>query len=91
MFIVINNWKRRLLNLLTILALILAFIFSVPFLVGKMYQQIPVFNDWFADEHPTGNPLRVENNDASSPKFDQAVDQVVIKMQNFYRDENSGD
>lgn len=87
MFLVINNWKKRALNLITILALILAFLFSVPFLAGKIYQQIPVIGDWFAEEHPTGNPLRVQNNDASGQKFDQVLDQVVIKMQDFYRDD----
>lgn len=86
MFIVINNWKRRVLNLITIIALILAFAFTVPLLAGKVYQQIPVIGDWFADEHPTGNPLRVENNDASGQKFDQVLDQMVIKMQDFYQD-----
>ena len=88
MFIVIHNWKRKVLNIITISALLIAFAFSVPILAGKLSQQVPVLSDWFADEHPSGNPLRVENNDASGEKFDQVIDQMVIKMQNFYKDDS---
>lgn len=87
MFIVINDWKRKVLNILTIIALLLAFAFALPLLAARLYQQIPVFTDWFAEEHPSGNPLRVENNDASGQKFDQVLDQMVVKMQDFYKDQ----
>ncbi|HNX28333.1 MAG TPA: hypothetical protein PKN87_02840 [Syntrophomonadaceae bacterium] len=87
MFIVIHNWKRRVLNVITIIALLIAFAFAAPLLAGKLSQQIPVFSDWFAEEHPSGNPMRVENNDASGQKFDLVIDQMVIKMQDFYKDD----
>lgn len=87
MFIVIHDWKRKVLNIITITALLLAFAFTVPMLAGKFSQQVPVWSDWFVEEHPSGNPLRVENKDASGHKFDQVIDQMVIKMQDFYKDD----
>ena len=91
MFIVIKNWKKKVLNIITIAALLIAFAFSAPIMAGKILQQVPAFSNWFNEEHPSGNPLRVEGNDASGQKFDQIIDQMVIKMQDFYREDNAED
>ena len=88
MLIVIRNWKKKVLNIITITALLIAFAFSAPILAGKLSQQIPALSNWFNEEHPSGNPLRVESNDASGQRFDQIIDQMVIKMQDFYKEDN---
>lgn len=85
MIIVIENWKKKLFNLVVALTLIIAFAAAYPTLTGFLHDKIPVFSGWFQDEHPTGNPMRVEK--TSGSRFDQVVDQFVIKLQDFYYDE----
>jgi len=49
---------------------------------------VPVFSGWMQDEHPTGNPMRVEQpQDVPGTEFSDRVDQFVIKLQNFYLQE----
>lgn len=81
MIILVNKWKRKLLKILAVSILLLAFIFTIPIFTGALYRQIPVLNSWFEKETPTGNPLRVENEDT---KFQEIVNQLVIKLQNYY-------
>lgn len=88
MIVVINNWKRKLLKLLAVCTLILAFALAVPVLTGLLYQQVPAMSSWLKEEHPSGNPLRVEKTNDGS-KFEKVVDQLVIKMQNFYYEEKN--
>jgi len=84
--IIVNNWKKKVLKILTLLVLLLAFAVAVPALTGALYKQIPVLNNWFqGEEHPTGNPLRVEQEQNTS-QFERVVDQLVIKLQDFYYD-----
>lgn len=94
MIIVISNWKKKLWKTLVVITLIAVFALAVPVLTGKVCQQIPALSGWFQEEHPSGNPMRVEgekdrgakqNNGAS--KFEQAVDQFVLKIQDFYYEE----
>lgn len=68
------------------LLLILAFAAALPVVTGQLYQRIPAVGGWFDDEHPTGNPLRVENEEQSS-RYEQVMDQFVIKLQDFYYEE----
>lgn len=86
MIIIINNWKKKLMNLLTALVLIIAFLIAVPFVVGTLYDKIPVMSTWFQDEHPTGNPMRVDSNKKNT-KFDNMLDSMVIHLQEFYYEE----
>jgi len=86
LIIVISKWKQKLLRLLMAVVLILAFAAALPVVTGKMYQLIPAVGGWFDDEHPSGNPLRVENEEQSS-KYEQVMDQFVIKLQEFYYEE----
>lgn len=86
MFIVVYNWKRKLLRLLTIILLVAAFAAAFPSLSGVFLKQVPVFNSWFKDEQPSGNPMRVENENNSS-KFEQVLDRFVFKLQDFYAKE----
>lgn len=88
MIVIIDNWKKKLLKILCVLVLFLAFALAVPVLTGLFYQQVPAMSSWLKEEHPSGNPLRVEKvNDGS--KFEQVVDQFVIKLQNFYYEEKN--
>lgn len=86
MIIVVGEWKKKILRIITILILILAFAVAVPVLAGSLYDRVPALSGWFQDEHPTGNPMRVEQ-DNSGTKFEQVVDQFVFKLQDFYYDE----
>lgn len=83
MIIIINNWKKKLLNLLTALVLIIAFVIAVPYMAGTLYEKIPALTTWFEEEHPTGNPLRVESKE-NKTKFDEMVESMVIHLQEFY-------
>ncbi len=86
MLIVIRNWKKKLFNFVTVILLIVAFAAAFPSLTGLFAKHLPVFNSWFQDEQPTGNPMRVEQEENSS-KFDQMLDRFVIKVQDFYYEE----
>lgn len=74
------------LQLLAVILVILAFAAAIPMMTGQLYQRIPAVGGWFEDEHPSGNPMRVENEESSS-KYDQVMDQFVIKLQDFYLEE----
>jgi len=83
--IIVNNWKRKLVRLAVAVVIISAFIFTIPVLTGLLHKQVPVGN-WFQEEHPSGNPMRVEQSNQDN-KFDQVLDQFVIKVQDFYYEE----
>jgi hypothetical protein len=83
MIILVSRWKKKLLKVLTVIVLLLAFAFSIPFFTGAVYRQIPVISSWFEKENPTGNPLRVDN-EQDGTKFEEMVNQLVIKLQDFY-------
>lgn len=86
MFIIIRDWKRKILRLLTILFLVAALAAAFPTLSSIFLEHIPVFNGWFEDDPPSGNPMRVEEEQNTS-KFNQLVDRFVFKMQDFYTQE----
>lgn len=86
MIIVVSQWKKKVLRLITAALLILAFAAAIPVFTGQLYQRIPVVGGWFQDEQPTGNPMRVEN-EKQSGKYDEMMDQFVIKLQDFYYEE----
>lgn len=86
MVIIVSRWKQKLKKLVAVLVLILLFSAMVPLVSGILYEKVPVFSGWFDDEHPSGNPMRVENNQEGT-NFDQVMDQLVIKLQNFYYEE----
>lgn len=88
MIIIIEKWKKKLIGLVTALVLVIAFALAIPVLSGILYEKVPVFSGWFQEEHPSGNPLRVENTQ-NGTRFDKAVDQFVIKLQDFYYDEQN--
>ncbi|HWP95877.1 MAG TPA: hypothetical protein VN426_03435 [Syntrophomonadaceae bacterium] len=86
MFIVISNWKKKFLRLLTVILLVVAFAAAFPALTGLFLKEVPVFTSWFQDEQPSGNPMRVEK-DQETSQFNQALDRFVIKVQDFYHKE----
>lgn len=83
MIIIINNWKKKIFNFLTAIVLIIAFVVAIPFVAGTLYEKVPALSTWFQDEHPTGNPLRVESKE-NKTKFDEMVETMVIHLQEFY-------
>lgn len=86
MIVVINNWKKKMLSFLILLVFILAFALAVPTMTGILHKQVPALGNWFKEEHPSGNPMRVENNKEST-KFEKVMDHFVFKLQNFYYEE----
>lgn len=82
MIIIINNWKKKFFNFFIALTLIIAFAVAIPFVAGTFYDKIPVLSTWFQDEHPSGNPMRVETKQNS--KFEEMIDYVVFQIQEFY-------
>ena len=93
MIIVVGEWKKKIARILTVLVIIGVFTVSVPVLTGKLHKYVPTMGGWFKDEHPSGNPMRVEQKveekggkTAEKKKFDQVLDQLVFKLQDFYQD-----
>lgn len=60
MIIVVGEWKKKAAKILAVLVIIGVFTASVPFLTGKLHKHVPTVGAWFKDEHPSGNPMRVE-------------------------------
>jgi len=86
MIIVVGKWKKKVIRLATIVVIVALFAAAIPLVSGIFYEKVPVFSGWMQDEHPSGNPMRVEKNTQAND-FNQKVDQFVIKMQNFYHEE----
>lgn len=86
MIIIVSQWKQKVLRLAAAILIILAFAAAIPVVTGQLYQRIPAVGGWFDEEHPSGNPMRVENEKESS-QYDQVMDQFVIKLQDFYYEE----
>lgn len=85
MIIIVNNWKKKLVRLGVAVVIITFFVVTVPLLTGLLHNKVPV-GGWFQEEHPSGNPMRVEQLNQEN-KFDQVLDQFVIKVQDFYYEE----
>lgn len=86
MIIVVGKWKQKLIRLAVLIVVVAVFAAAIPRVAGVFYEKVPVFSGWLQDEHPTGNPMRVEQT-APDSDFNQKMDQFVIKMQNFYLEE----
>lgn len=86
MIVVISSWKKRLVQFLAVILIVLVFALAVPAVAGIFHEQIPVLGNWFKEEQPSGNPMRVENKE-DAKNFDEVMDQFVIKLQNFYYEE----
>jgi hypothetical protein len=84
--IVVGNWKKKLVRVAILVLVVALFAAAVPTVSGLLYERVPVFSGWMQDEKPTGNPMRVETN-PSDGGFNDKVDQFVVKLQNFYLEE----
>ncbi len=87
MVIVVGKWKEKLIKGAAIIVVVVLFTAMVPKIAGIFNDKIPVFSGWMQDEHPSGNPMRVEQQDTPSSEFNNSIDQFVIQMQNFYHEE----
>lgn len=85
MLIIIKDWKRKMVRLVKVIVVILAFAVLIPQLVAYMGNHQPVFFKWTKEETPTGNPMRVEN--SPHTKFTEVVDHFVVKLQDLYYQE----
>jgi len=83
--IIVNDCKKKLVRLAVAVVIITAFAVAIPLVTGLLHKQVPV-SRWFQEEHPSGNPMRVEQRNQDS-KFDHMMDQFVIKVQDFYYEE----
>lgn len=86
MIIVVGKWKQKLIKMAVAVALVIVLAAMIPVVSGAFYQKVPVFSGWFQDEHPSGNPMRVQT-ETQGNKFEQQVDRFVLKVQNFYYEE----
>lgn len=88
MVIVVGKWKEKLIRVAALIVVVVLFAAALPTVAGAFYEKVPVFSGWMQDEHPTGNPMRVEQpQDVPGTEFSDRVDQFVIKLQNFYLQE----
>ncbi|HRY13909.1 MAG TPA: hypothetical protein P5309_10080 [Syntrophomonadaceae bacterium] len=88
MVIVVGKWKEKLIRVAALIVVVVLFAAALPTVAGVFYEKVPVFSGWMQDEHPTGNPMRVEQpQDVPGTEFSDRVDQFVIKLQNFYLQE----
>ncbi len=92
MIIVVGKWKEKVVKLVAVVVMVLAFAAAIPMVSGLFYERVPVFSGWMDDEHPSGNPMRVENNPQETKiqednKLNEKMDRFVVKVQNFYYEE----
>ncbi len=92
MIIVVGEWKKKVVKIVAVLAVVALFAAAIPMVSGLLYDKVPVFTGWFDDEHPSGNPLRVEKDatgvaEQSESVFNEQMDRFVVKVQNFYYEE----
>lgn len=92
MIIVVGKWKEKVAKIVAVVFVVALFAAAIPTVSGLLYDKVPVFSGWFDDEHPSGNPMRV-NNDVDAKKlqqekvFNEQMDRFVVKVQNFYYQE----
>ena len=60
MIIVVGKWKQKIIRLAVLIVIVAVFAAAVPRMAGIFHDMVPVFSGWLQDEHPTGNPMRVE-------------------------------
>lgn len=92
MIIVVGKWKEKVVKMVAVVIVVALFAAAIPMVSGLLYDKVPVFSGWFDDEHPSGNPLRVENDaagaaDQQKTVFNEQMDRFVVKVQNFYYEE----
>lgn len=85
MIVIIGTKRQIWRKLLGGLAVILVLVVLVMVGVGYLSSPTPVFNGITEERIPTGNPLRVDNDNLGN--FDRSIEQFVIKLQDFYYEE----
>jgi len=90
--IVVGKWKEKVVKLVAVVVLVMVFAAAIPMVSGLFYEKVPVFSGWFDDEHPSGNPMRVEQDIQEQQlqedkNFNEKMDRFVVKVQNFYYEE----
>jgi hypothetical protein len=80
MVVLLGNWRKKLYRIISgvVILLFLAGFLSLTFKL--LYNNSSVFSGWFDDEHPQGNPMRVEEW-LNGNKFNEGVESLVFKIQ----------
>jgi hypothetical protein len=90
--IVVGKWKEKVIKLAAVVVMVVALAAAIPLVSGLLHDKVPVFSSWFDDEHPSGNPMRVEKDTGKETAkqdntFNEKMDRFVVKVQNFYYEE----
>lgn len=85
MFIVITNLKQKLQTLGKALLILAVLGLLVPGAINLYNNHAPAVSDWFQEESQEVGPMRTEP--SKKTWFDQAMDQYVLKLQDFYYEE----
>jgi len=85
MIVIIGTKQQIWRKLCGSLAVLLVLVVLVMVGLSYLSHPTPVFNGLTEERIPTGNPLRVENDNPGN--FDRSVEQFVIKLQDFYYEE----
>ena len=82
MILLIKKSKKKIIKFFALLLILAVFAAAIPVVSGVLHDKVPVFQSWFADEHPTGNPMRVEKSPEQT-SFSKKLDQLVMKVAEF--------
>jgi len=83
--VTITNIKRKAKNALRILMFLLILGLVVPAFFGLVSTYITSADAKFKEEHPTGQPMRVEKSTQKAEKRDNSLlDSFVVKLRDFY-------
>lgn len=83
MIIYVSDWRKKAIVTGKILALLIAFGLVIP-MIAMVNSHVPTLNQWI-DNESTDQLMREERTEKTG--FDKAVDQFVIKLQDFYYEE----
>ncbi|NLW45098.1 MAG: hypothetical protein GXY92_07955 [Syntrophomonadaceae bacterium] len=85
MYVIIGNLGKKLRNLAKVLVLLLALGVLVPGAIALYNRYGPAVSTWLQEKSQEVGPMRTEP--LEKTWFERAIDQYVIKLQDFYYEE----
>ncbi len=85
MYIVIGNIKQKLKTLGKVLVILVALGLLIPGAMSLYHKFAPAVSTWFQQESQEVGPMRTEPSEKTW--FDATLDQYVLKLQDFYYQE----
>jgi len=85
MFIIIGNLRQKIVRTAKVLVLLVALGLAIPGVVSLFNSYAPVVSSWVQGRSREVGPMHTEP--TKRTWFDKAVDQYVIKLQDFYYEE----